>query len=57
VTNALPVEYFGLDEDIYNFERLLTNPLRIEGGAIMLGSSPGIGVEFDPDALAEFTVG
>ena len=57
VTNALPVEYFGLDEDIYNFERLLTNPLRIEDGAIMLGSSPGIGVEFDPDALAEFTVG
>ena len=33
-------------------QRLTTSPLRIEGGAIAVPSTPGLGVTIDPDALA-----
>jgi L-alanine-DL-glutamate epimerase-like enolase superfamily enzyme len=49
--NCITVEYFALGEGIYNFEQLVANPLTVEGGRIMLGEAPGIGVELDWDAV------
>ena len=47
VPNALTVEYFSLDEDIYNFERLLHGPAPAEGrpdpAAGSAGRRPGAG--------------
>lgn len=50
--NCITVEYFALDEDIYNFESLITEPLRVRDGRLVLPSVPGNGVMFDPDAVA-----
>jgi L-alanine-DL-glutamate epimerase-like enolase superfamily enzyme len=49
--NCMTVEYFALSEDIYNFERLVTNPLKVEGGHITLDQTPesassSIGTQF-----------
>lgn len=54
VPNTLTVEYFNLETYIYNFEALLTEEsrLRIADGRIVLSDRPGIGVEFDQQAVA-----
>jgi L-alanine-DL-glutamate epimerase-like enolase superfamily enzyme len=53
VPNTLTVEYFNLDNYVYNFEALLTerSRLRIDDGRIVLSERPGIGVEFDEQAV------
>jgi len=54
--NCLTVEWFRLDEDIYNFERLLAERLQPRDGAIPLPRRPGLGLILDEDAVARFTV-
>lgn len=54
VPNGLAVEYFVLDEDVFNFERLVTAPLRPEDGRIPVPPLPGHGVVLDLDAVARF---
>ncbi|MBT2274983.1 mandelate racemase/muconate lactonizing enzyme family protein [Rhodococcus qingshengii] len=56
-TNTLVVEHFLLEKDIYNFERLLTEEtrLRYADNQVFLSDRPGIGIEFDEDAIASFT--
>jgi L-alanine-DL-glutamate epimerase-like enolase superfamily enzyme len=56
-TNTLVVEHFLLEKDIYNFERLLTEEtrLRYADNHVFLNERPGIGIEFDEDAIAAFT--
>jgi hypothetical protein len=49
--NCPAVEYFALSEDIYNFERLVANPLTVIDGRIVLDQAAGIGVEIDWDAV------
>ena len=49
--NCPAVEYFALSEDIYNFERLVANPLAVAEGRILLDQTPGIGVEIDWEAV------
>jgi L-alanine-DL-glutamate epimerase-like enolase superfamily enzyme len=49
--NCPAVEYFALGEDIYNFEQLVANPLTVADGRILLDQTPGIGVEFDWEAV------
>ena len=49
--NCPAVEYFALSEDIYNFERLVANPLAVAEGRIVLDQTPGIGVEIDWEAV------
>jgi L-alanine-DL-glutamate epimerase-like enolase superfamily enzyme len=49
--NCPAVEYFALSEDIYNFERLVANPLTVTDGRIVLDQTPGIGVEIDWEAV------
>jgi L-alanine-DL-glutamate epimerase-like enolase superfamily enzyme len=54
--SCITVEYFALDEGIYNFERLVANPLTIDNGRITLGDETGIGVELDWDAVARHAI-
>ncbi len=56
VDNGLTVEYFHLDEDIFNFERLVTEPLRVRDGMLVRPERPGHAVVFDPGAVDEWTV-
>jgi L-alanine-DL-glutamate epimerase-like enolase superfamily enzyme len=55
VPNLLAIEHFDLDKDVYNFERLLTpgSRLSVRDGAAHLSDRPGIGIDFDPDVVAE----
>lgn len=58
VPNTLSIEYFNLEHDVYNFERLLTEEsrLRVHGGHVHLSDRPGIGIELDADAVARYEV-
>jgi L-alanine-DL-glutamate epimerase-like enolase superfamily enzyme len=55
-TNTMVVEHFLLEKDIYNFEKLLTEETRLEyaDGHLILSNRPGIGIDFDEDAIAAF---
>jgi L-alanine-DL-glutamate epimerase-like enolase superfamily enzyme len=57
VENCLTVEYFLLEEDIYNFERILAERLRPKDGMIPIPQRPGLGLVLDELALAEYRVG
>jgi L-alanine-DL-glutamate epimerase-like enolase superfamily enzyme len=57
VANCLTVEYFLLEEDIYNFERLLAERLRPQNGLIKIPDRPGIGLVLDDAAVERFRVG
>lgn len=54
--NCMTVEYFALEEGIYNFEALVRGPLEIAGGEILLGTSPGIGFDLDEEQLERHLV-
>lgn len=56
VPNVAVIEHFDLGKDIYNFELLLTpeSRLRVSDGAAHLSNRPGIGVEFDEDAVRRY---
>ena len=56
VANCLTVEYFVLDEDIYNFERLLSERLRPKDGQIALPQKPGLGLSLDAEAVSRYTL-
>src|SRR5262249_2796194 len=55
-SNCMTVEYFVLEEDIYNFERLLTERLQPHDGQIPLPQRPGLGLMLDDEAIARYTV-
>ncbi len=52
-TTCLTVEHFELGKDIYNFERVITPETRLQfaDGLLQIPARPGIGIEFDADAL------
>ena len=56
--NSITVEYFALEQDIYNFERLVTpeTRLQIKGGRIPLPQGAGIGIELDDEAVDRWRV-
>jgi L-alanine-DL-glutamate epimerase-like enolase superfamily enzyme len=54
--NCPAVEYFALSEDIYNFERLVANPLSVADGQILLDQTPGIGVAIDWEAVGRYAI-
>lgn len=56
VPNGLTVEFFVLDEDVFNFERMVREPLRPENGLLQVPQRPGHGVELDNQALARFQI-
>lgn len=55
---CLGVEHFRHDKGIYNFEDLLepAGRLRVEGGRAIVPEAPGLGLAWDADALARYTV-
>jgi L-alanine-DL-glutamate epimerase-like enolase superfamily enzyme len=57
VVNCLAVEWFDLEQDIVNFDRLLTEPLRPEGGMLAIPERPGLGLMVDWDAVERFRLG
>jgi L-alanine-DL-glutamate epimerase-like enolase superfamily enzyme len=57
VSNCLTVEYFALEEDIYNFERVIAERLRPKDGKIPIPNRPGIGLVLDEEALGKYRVG
>lgn len=58
VPNCLTVEYFALETDIFNFERLLTPESRLQpqAGVLPVPQRPGIGVTLDLDAVGRWRV-
>ena len=56
VSNALTVEYFFLEEDIYNFERILRERLVPSKGSIRVPDRPGLGLVLDEAAIERFAV-
>jgi L-alanine-DL-glutamate epimerase-like enolase superfamily enzyme len=58
VDNCLTVEYFVLEQDIYNFERLLTpeTHLAFRDGRLLLSDRPGLGLVFDEEAIGRWTI-
>ncbi len=58
VHNCITVEYFVLEQDIYNFERLITPHTRLmpQNGQLRVPDRPGLGIEFDMAAVARWQV-
>jgi L-alanine-DL-glutamate epimerase-like enolase superfamily enzyme len=56
VSNCLTVEYFLLEEDVYNFERLVSERIRPKDGRIALSQKPGLGLSLDHDAISRYTL-
>ena len=58
IPNGLVVEHFALEEGVYNFEELLDPATRavVTDGVIQLNDLPGIGIRYDPDAIARYTL-
>jgi L-alanine-DL-glutamate epimerase-like enolase superfamily enzyme len=54
VDGCLTVEYFALEEDIFNFERLLGERLAPANGRIRIPDRPGLGLSFDEQSIASF---
>ncbi|HEX6144298.1 MAG TPA: enolase C-terminal domain-like protein, partial [Geminicoccaceae bacterium] len=54
IPNGQFVEFFP-DDKVLNFRRLLTQQLEIgEGGCLILPQAPGLGFDFDPDAVGRW---
>ncbi len=56
IPNGLTIEYFFLEEDIYNFERIVREPLAPARGRIRIPERPGLGLVLDEAAIERFTV-
>ena len=56
VSNGLIVEYFFLEEDIYNFEAILENPMEVNNGYITLSEKPGLGIEINHEKLETYLI-
>jgi L-alanine-DL-glutamate epimerase-like enolase superfamily enzyme len=58
VHNSITVEYFVLEQDIYNFERLVApeTRLRPKDGRLPLPTGPGLGIALDEQAIARWHV-
>lgn len=55
-TNCTAVEYFALQEDIYNFEALLETEMKVEDGEILLNDLPGLGIVLNEEVVSEFAL-
>lgn len=56
VANCLAVEWFDVDQDIVNFERLLRNPVRPTAGRLEVPDLPGLGLDFDQEAVERYRI-
>jgi L-alanine-DL-glutamate epimerase-like enolase superfamily enzyme len=53
--NARYVEFFP-DDQVLNFRRLIDRQLKVEGGALVLPTSPGLGFGFDERAVSRYAL-
>lgn len=53
--NATWVEFFT-DDQVLNFRRLVNRQLQFSGGRLQLPTDPGLGFEFDDEAVARYRV-
>ena len=56
VPNGLTVEFFVLEEDVFNFERMVREPLQPVNGMIQVPQRPGHGVELDAEAIRRYRI-
>ncbi len=56
VPNGLTVEFFVLEEDVLNFERIVREPLQPVKGMIQVPQKPGHGVELEDRAVARYRI-
>jgi L-alanine-DL-glutamate epimerase-like enolase superfamily enzyme len=54
VDNCLPIEYFDLEEDIFNVEKILSDRLVAIDGIIQVPRRPGVGLSLDFDAVGRY---
>ena len=54
--NARYVEYF-LDDQVLNFHRLVNRQLEFRDGQLVVPTAPGLGFEFDDDAVQRYALG
>lgn len=54
--NARYVEYFP-DDQVLNFRRLLDTQVEVRKGQLMLTQKPGLGFNFDPNAIDRYALG
>jgi L-alanine-DL-glutamate epimerase-like enolase superfamily enzyme len=54
VSNCLAVEYFALEQDIFNVERLWLEPLEPRDGLIEIPKRPGLGLMVDWAAVEKY---
>jgi len=52
--NCLAVEYFALDEDVYNFDLILAEHLTVHDGQLKVPGLPGLGLVLDSDAVDRY---
>lgn len=59
VGNCLGVEYFFLEGDVYNFDRLVREEVRLRptGGRLRAPERPGVGIVFDEAAVERYRLG
>ena len=55
---CLTVEFFALEKDIFNFEKLLSEETRLtsQDGHVAVPDRPGLGIELDEEAVRRFTI-
>jgi D-arabinonate dehydratase len=56
VPNGITVEFFVLEEDVFNFERMVREPLQPVEGKILVPQRPGHGVELEDEALTRYRI-
>jgi len=56
VPNGLTTEYFLLEEDVLNFDRIVKEPVQPVNGIIPVPQRPGHGVELDDQAIERYRV-
>ena len=55
---CLTVEFFSLEKDIFNFEKLLSEETRLttQDGHVSVPDRPGLGIELDEEAVRRFAI-
>jgi D-arabinonate dehydratase len=55
--NSITVEYFYLDEDVFNTDRIMKEPMAPVNGKLRLPQKPGLGIELDEAAVERYRIG
>ena len=55
-SNCLAVEWFDIEEDVYNFDLVLAEHLTAHDGMLEVPTRPGVGLVLDEDAVSRYRV-